>query len=106
MKNNPSPFILLLDQSVKCGHTSKQTNNLFLLDSFLREREQQGKNPETSSPLLEKEKERKERKTCRGYVEIRIGVCFHVLYLLQSYLQYDWFYTKKLHRLSSHVLFT
>ncbi len=39
MKNNPSPFTLLLDQSVKCGHTSKQTNNLFLLDSSLRERE-------------------------------------------------------------------
>jgi hypothetical protein len=35
----PFVFTLLLDQSVKCGHTSKQADNLCLLDSSLRERE-------------------------------------------------------------------
>jgi hypothetical protein len=39
MENNPFVFTLLLDQSVKCGHTSKQADNLCLLDSSPRERE-------------------------------------------------------------------
>jgi hypothetical protein len=35
----PFVFTSLLDQSVKCGHASKQSDNLCLLDSSLRERE-------------------------------------------------------------------
>jgi hypothetical protein len=36
----PSVLILIPGQSVKCGHTSNQADNLCLLDSSLREREQ------------------------------------------------------------------
>jgi hypothetical protein len=85
MKNNPSPFILLLDQSVKCGNTSKQTNNLFLLDSSLREREQQGKYPETSSPLLEKEKERKEKKERHAEGMLK----FELIYVFTYYTYFN-----------------